>query len=264
MNSGGRDSTPLNSGLYTGTVRHTRLRPFRHRLRYRVFYGLFDLDELSRLDQLRLFAHDRFGWFSFHERDHGDGAGSLKSWIERHLDRAGIETDGLSIRLLAFPRVLGYVFNPISVAFCYDRSGELIAIMHEVTNTFHERHSYLVDVEAGLSHEFDKELFVSPFIGMEARYQFEIVPPGASVAVSITQTDAEGELLRASFTGRRLELTDRNLLRVFFRYPLVTLKVIGGIHWEAVKLWVKGARYRRRPEPPRHEVTVVARRHEHV
>lgn len=246
-----------SSALYTGTVRHTRLRPFRHELKYRVFYGLFDLSELSHLDELRWFGYNRRALFSIHDADHADGATAMRQWIEKHLEDAGIDLEGGSIKLLAFPRVLGYVFNPIAVWFCYDRSGDLVAILHEVTNTFHERHSYLVRVADGLSHEFDKELYVSPFMGMEAKYKFEIVQPSDRIAISIRQFDDEGELLRASFAGSRLDLTDRNLLRMFFRYPLVTVKVIFGIHWEAIKLWIKGARYRKRPPAPSHEVSVI-------
>src|SRR4051812_17364575 len=131
------------SALYTGWVMHRRLRPRRHQFRYRVFSLLVELDELSLLDRkLKLFAWNRFGLFSFHDRDHGDGR-PLRAWLDSLLENAGIQADG-SRRVLCYPRILGYVFNPLSVWFCHDRTGALKAMIYEVHNTFDERHFYVL------------------------------------------------------------------------------------------------------------------------
>ena len=253
------------SCLYLGDVVHQRLRPRRHEFSYRVFSMLLDLDELETLQaSSRLFRLDRFGVFSFHARDHGDGAGALKAWVERQLGENGIAVDGGPIRILCYPRLFGYVFNPLSVYFCYRRDGALTAILYEVHNTFGQRHGYLVPVEgdgegasARRRHACDKDFYVSPFIGMEARYDFHVVPPGDRVSVVIDESDADGRLLRAWFKGRRKPFDDRTLTQVLFRYPLMTLKVFGGIHWEALRLWWKGVPLFDRPPPPAQPVTLV-------
>lgn len=251
--------TPRSS-LYRGRVAHTRLRPRRHTFQYRVFYGLFDVDELRTLDRrFRLFSFERFNLFSLYRSDHGpDDGTSLRDWAERQLRDAGIELKGGRIQLLAFPRVLGYVFNPISVWYCHDSTGELVAVMHEVRNTFGDKHTYVVPVpEGGLRHEFAKELHVSPFMDMDSIYEFALTLPGDRLSVGITQRDDDGPLLRASITATRMEMTDRNLATLFVTHPLVTLKAIVAIHWEALKLWRKGLRYRPRPSPAAPNVSVV-------
>lgn len=250
----------VRSALYAGKVRHTRLRPFHHDFEYRVFYMLLDIDELDDLDRShRLFSTGRFNLVGFDPSDHGpaDG-GDLRNWVGSTLSKAGVELDGGRVMLLAFPRVLGYAFNPISVWYCYGPGDDLRAVIHEVRNTFGDRHSYVVPVASeGLSHSFGKEMHVSPFNGMDQRYQFTVTPPDDRVAVSIRQSDPDGEFLRAGMALTRLEFSDRNLLELFLTHPLLTLKVIGAIHWQALKLWVKGATIHHRPEPPSHMVTVV-------
>jgi uncharacterized protein len=250
-----------DSCLYFGSVMHERLRPRRHALRYRVFSLFVDLDEIPTLaDRLALFSHNRFNLFAFHDRDHGPrNGGALRSYVERSLACAGIALDGGAIRLLCFPRMLGYVFNPLSIYFCHHRDGDLRAILYEVRNTFGEMHSYLIPVSgtnAVLRQSCDKEFYVSPFMGMECRYEFRLSLPGDRLAVTIRQTDAAGPILHASLEGRRVPLGDRALLQAFLRYPLMTLKVIAGIHWEAAKLWRKGLRPLPRPAPPRDAVTI--------
>lgn len=255
-----------SSALYTGRVTHTRHFPRRHHLSYGVWYALLDLDELDELDRtLPGFSVDRAGPISFHTRDHGPRDGSpLRAWIESHLAVAGIDLEGGPIRILCLPRVLGYTFNPLSVWFCHHRHGELRAILFEVSNTFGEEHSYLVPVRPGVragdrvAAAFDKELFVSPFIDMQARYEFRTRVPDERVAIIVRESVRQGRVLDAALTARREPLEGRRLASVFLRYPLVTLKVIGGIHWEAVKLWLKGAPYRRRGAPPRHHVTILS------
>jgi DUF1365 family protein len=243
--------------LYVGRVMHARLKPFRHRFAYRVFTCLFDVDEIPSLAaRLRLLAHNRFGLFSFHDRDHGPRDGSpLRPWVERRLAEAGIAIGRGRIELLCFPRLLGYVFNPLSIFFCRDESGRLAAIVYEVKNTFGDQHAYVLpagarqDPSQPVTHQTDKTFYVSPFIHMECTYRFRLTEPGDRLAVLIRQTDAAGELLVATLTGTRRALDDRSLALAFLRHPLMTLKVIAAIHWEALRLWVKGARLVPRPQP---------------
>ena len=235
-----------NTALYIGKVMHARQRPRKHALTYRVFSLLLDLDELPRHSAtMRLFGYNRSALFSFWDKDHGDGReGGLGDWVKRQLLKAGIEGDDLRIRILCYPRILGYVFNPLTVYFCYAPDGGLRAILYEVCNTFHERHTYVIPVDEGtpgtVRQSCAKELYVSPFIEMECSYNFRIVPPDERVLIAINETDAQGPLLVATFTGSRREFSDWQLFKTFFQYPLMTLKVMAGIHWEALRLWAKG------------------------
>lgn len=240
----------LRSAIYAGNVVHARHRPRPHKLRYRVFSLLLDLDELPLADQtMRLFAHNRFSIFSFHDKDHGIGEkGALKDWCRTKLGEADIDVplEELRVEMLCYPRIFGYVFNPLTVYFCRDRreNDRLVAILYEVCNTFHERHTYIIPTPQGaggtVRHACDKEMYVSPFVPMECTYDFRIDPPQEMVRVAINERDAEGELLFASFTGKRLPLTDGALARCFLSHPLMTLKIMGAIHWEALLLWAKG------------------------
>jgi uncharacterized protein len=249
------------SALYAGTVMHQRLRPRRHRLRYRVFSLLLDLDELDGVAaRLRLFSRNRFNLFSFFDRDHGDGSSEpLRVQIERQLMATGIELNGGPIRLLTMPRVLGYVFNPLSVYFCYRRASGLAAIVYEVNNTFGERHNYLIPVSGdstGTIHqECAKRFFVSPFLDMDIDYSFRVIPPGSRVGIAISGRDTHGPIIVASLFARRAPLSDTSLALAFVTYPLLTLKVIAGIHWEALRIWLKGVRLRDRAPAPGHSFT---------
>lgn len=253
---------PLASGLYAGVVGHTRLRPRRHALRYRIFMLLLDLDELEPLDgALRLFKVNRPGLLSFYERDHADGGpNGLKAKIAAHLADAGLPTGG-PIRLLCMPRVLGFVFNPISVYFCHGSDGRLGAILYEVNNTFGQRHSYLIAaparVDTLIEQGCDKRLFVSPFMHMDMAYRFRVVPPTDDIRLMIDGSDARGPLITTSFVARRQDIDDGALLKAVLCHPLMTLMVVAGIHWEALKLFIKGVRLVPRPSAPAEPVTVV-------
>jgi len=238
----------LASGIYSGTVVHQRFRPKPHRLRYGVFAMLLDLDELPELGRrFTLFGYNRAAPLSFHDRDHGPATGAqLRPWVEARMREAGLVPDGGPIRLLCYPRIFGYVFNPLSVYFCHGRSGRLEAILYEVCNTFHERHTYVIPVVEGargrITQRCRKKLYVSPFVGMDAEYLFHIRPPAAEMSLSIREGDADGPLLTAVFRGRHTPLSSGALAGILFRFPLLTFKVMAAIHWEALRLWRKGLR----------------------
>ncbi len=258
-------SSTVHSAIYSGIVMHQRTRPMRHRLRYRVFSLLLDLDELPALaGRLRWLSLNRFNLFSIHLADHGSGdAAGPRAHVDRQLRAAGLPTGG-AIRLLAMPRILGYAFNPLSVYFCHAPAGRLQAILYEVNNTFGDRHSYLIAVEPGadgpqavVEQRCDKELYVSPFLGLDMHYRFRIEPPGPALSIGVQAHDAQGPMLVARFDARRKALTDTALLAAFVTHPLLTLKVIVAIHWEALRLWLKGAQLQPRPRAPAHAVTLV-------
>jgi DUF1365 family protein len=250
------------SAIYAGSVIHQRLRPVRHRLRYTMVEFLLDLDELPSLaGRLRLFAHNRFGLFAFHERDHGDGTRlGLRAWVERHVAAAGIDTPCGAIRLLCMPRILGHAFNPISVFFCHAQDSSLIALLYEVRNTFGEKHTYLIRADGSKPQQHqscDKQFFVSPFMPMQLTYRFRTRPPGEHVSLGITASDADGIVIATAFGGAREALTDRALLRLFVRMPIQGLKILSAIHWEALKLWCRGLQLRQRPAAPSRTVTIA-------
>jgi DUF1365 family protein len=252
------------SCLYVGDVMHRRLRPVAHRFVYRVFSLLVDVDELPELGRrLFLFSHNGRGVFSLRDADHGarDGA-PLRPWVEDACARAGVALDGGRIFLHCFPRVLGFGFDPLSIFWCYGPDARLRAIVYEVKNTFGEQHAYVVPIAAppapgaALRHARDKLFYVSPFIGMEARYAFKVYEPEERLAVAINETGPDGAILVATHRGVRRPLTDPALLRAFLAFPFLSFKVFGGIHWEALKLWWKGAQLHPRPQPPSAGVSV--------
>lgn len=253
----------MASALYVGSVVHRRSRPREHRLSYRAYWLLLDLDELPLLARrLRLLSFNRFNLFSFHDADHGSGAAvPLRAQIERELAAAGVDLEGGPIRLLAMPRLLGYAFNPLSIFFCHAKDGALAAIVYEVHNTFRQRHSYLIAVAGGgfgtVRQNCSKRFYVSPFLDMEMRYDFSVDGPDDLVRVVVRGSDRDGDLIVASLLGARAPLTDAKLLQLFCTHPLLTLKVTFAIHWEATRLWLKGLRLRPRPPAPDSAVTIV-------
>jgi uncharacterized protein len=243
------------ASLYFGEVMHARLKPVGHRFSYRVMSLLIDLDRLEDADQQSaLFGVNRAALYSFNEADHGDRDGSpLRAYARRRAAEHSIDLAGGRVLLLCYPRLLGYTFNPLSVYFCYRADGGLALVIYEVRNTFGAIHAYALPVkpgemsDAGIRQEQDKLFYVSPFVEMAMRYRFRVLPPGDCVKLRILETDSEGPLLAATFNGRRRALNTLALLRSFFALPVVTVKIIVAIHWEALRLWLKGIRLVPRP-----------------
>ncbi len=244
--------------LYPGKVMHARLKPFGHRFKYRVFTCLFDLDKLRESGALsRFFSINRNNLVSFHEKDHlpqGEES-SLRDYVTDLVVRAGCPAPH-KIMLLAYPRIFGFVFNPIANYFCYDQNGALTAVIYEVRNTFKERHTYVCKVESGqltrsgLRQERNKIFYVSPFMDMDMRYHFRVTPPCEEVKIRIFETEGPDPILSATFHGISTPFNTKNLLGQVVGLPFMTLKVVAGIHWEALKLWIKGAKFRSRGKPP--------------
>lgn len=242
---------PLKSRLYEGTVMHQRLRPVRHRFRYRVFSLLLDLDELELIGhRMRLLRIERAGVLSFRAKDHGARDGSpLKPWAEARFAEAGIGP-AVRIELLCFPRLWGFAFNPLSVYFAYAGTDELLGVLYEVKNTFGGQHAYVLPADSAtraadgrVRHSVDKSFYVSPFIDMTASYHFALLPPNETLELVIRETGPEGLFFTAVQNGQMRPLDDRSLAACLLRNPAMTFKVIGGIHVEALRLWLKGAPY---------------------
>ncbi|QGT77660.1 DUF1365 family protein [Guyparkeria halophila] len=257
----------MTSALYQGWVMHQRFTRARYRFRYRVFSLLVDLDDLEAgFPDQRLLSHNRFNLFSVHDRDHGPRRDMpLRDWITATAHAQGIDIEGGRILVSAYPRVLGYQFNPLTVWYCHDRSGELVAIDCEVSNTFGGHHHYFLHdhgrpLEKPFRAQADKVFHVSPFLPMNMRYHFRLSRPGERLGVAIRETELDrdgGETLTlvATHNAQRRELTDRRLMLEALRIPFLTFKVIGLIHWQALKIWLKGGRFHKSPPPPASEVS---------
>lgn len=238
--------------LYPARVMHRRRIAPLYRFVYRVFYLLVDIDRLGELQRrLSFFSQDRFNLLSLHRRDYGDGAG-LRPWAEGLLRGQGIELDGGRIRLLTLPRVLGWSFNPISMWYCEHRDGQLRAVIAEVKNTFGEKHCYVLasggePMPYEQPYEKDKCFHVSPFLDRAGRYSFELGEPGERLRVAIHESRDGAPVMDATLAGERRALSDAALLGQLLRMPWMAVKVVAGIHWEALKLWLRGAGYRPKP-----------------
>jgi DUF1365 family protein len=237
----------VKSALYVGTVMHARRSPHDNVFRYPVYMALLDLDELPLLDRrLRLFGWNRRAVTSFHDADHVD----VREVLEQH----GVELgEGGSIQVLTNLRVLGYVFNPVSFWWCCRADGTLACIVAEVNNTFGERHSYVLlptgGCEAGrrVVFETDKRLHVSPFMPMDQSYTWWFSEPGERLSVRMDVHEAGSRDFHATLTARRVALTGASLRSVLLRYPLMPARVLGLIHWQALRLWLKRTRFYRKP-----------------
>jgi uncharacterized protein len=257
--------TDLASCIYHGVVVHKRLSPKQHAFSYRVFALCLDVDEIDHLDRsLRLFSRNRFNLLSFHDSDLGDGDGApIGERTRRLLDDAGFGSFGARIEIVCYPRVLGYVFNPLSVYFCRDRDGRLGTVIYEVSNTFRERKSYVIGAGASrdgvLTQSCDKELYVSPFTQPAGTYEFHMMPPAERALIGVALREAGEPVLKTHFNGKRLALDDRAIAAMWVRHPLMTLKVISAIHVEAARLWTKGVPLVTRHTSPAFSTTIIGR-----
>ena len=237
----------MTSSIYNGTVIHKRFKPKIHFFKYKVFSLLIDLSELDILDKrINFFSYNKFNLISFFDKDHGERDGSsLTKWVKKNLKDNEIDTEHIRIKLLCYPRILGYVFNPLSIFYVYNNDEKLISILYEVKNTFGEQHTYIFKVENDnlLQHNCVKRFHVSPFIEMDCNYFFRILKPAEKISVIIDQYQSNEKILYASQDGKRTELTSSELIKSYLKHPLMTFKIISAIHFEAFKLWAKGIRF---------------------
>ena len=237
----------MTSSIYNGTVIHKRFKPKVHFFKYQVFSLLIDLSELDILDKkISFFSYNSFNLISFFDKDHGDRNGtSLIDWVKKNLKENKITYENIKIKLLCYPRIFGYVFNPLSVFFVYDNNDNLISILYEVKNTFGEQHTYIFKVENDnlLQHNCEKKFHVSPFIEMNCNYFFRILKPSEKISVIIDQYQSNEKILYASQDGKRTDFTSSELIKSYLKHPLMTFKIISAIHFEAFKLWAKGIKF---------------------
>ena len=249
-----------SSCIYNGQVIHKRFKPKEHFFKYKVFSLLLDLSELSLLDKkLKIFSYNKFNILSFYDIDHGPRDGtSLISWVKDNLNNNNINSEEIKIKLLCYPRVWGYVFNPLSIFFVYDKNSNLVSILYEVKNTFGEQHTYVFkidNVHQLLEHSCKKKFHVSPFIEMNGLYYFKILKPENKLSVVINLNDENGKLLFASQDGLKEELNNKNLITSYMSHPLMSFKIIGAIHFEALKLWLKGIKLVKRKLKIKNKIT---------
>ena len=237
----------FNSCIYSGFVTHRRFKPKRHFFTYKTFSLLIDLQEIENLGRkIKFFSYNKFNILSFYDVDHGPRDGScLVNWVKNTLSDAKINIGSGTIKLLCYPRIFGYVFNPLSIFYCYDENLHLKAILYEVKNTFNEQHTYIFSASPTsnlILHKCDKKFYVSPFMEMKTFYNFRLLNPGKIINIFIKQSDSEGTLLTACQVGEKIEMSSKNLLFQFLKHPLMSFKVIMAIHFEALRLWVKGVK----------------------
>ena len=250
----------MTSSIYNGTVIHKRFKPKLHFFKYRVFSLLIDLSDLNNLGKdITFFSYNRFNLISFFDKDHGERDGSsLIEWVKKNLDENDINSKDIRIKLLCYPRILGYVFNPLSVFFVYDNNKNLISILYEVKNTFGEQHTYIFKVENNnlLQHNCEKKFHVSPFIEMNCNYFFRILKPAEKISVIIDQYDSQDKILYASQDGVRTDFNTKYLIKSYLKHPIMTLKIIVAIHYEAFKLWTKGIKFIKKKIKIKNNITI--------
>ena len=237
----------FSSCIYSGLVTHRRFKPKKHFFSYKTFSLLIDLNELKDIEKkIIFFSYNKLNILSFYNIDHGPRDGSpIERWVEKILLKSNINIKGGKIKLLCFPRFFGYVFNPLSIFYCYDKNSTLKAILYEVKNTFNEQHTYIFRSKNSsklIFHKCNKKFYVSPFIEMKTFYNFRLSKPKNNIDILIKQTDIKGPLLIARQTGKKINLNSKNLLYQFLKHPLMSFKVIAAIHFEAFRLWIKGVK----------------------
>ena len=250
-----------SSCIYSGHVVHKRFKPKKHFFKYKVFSFLIDLSEIRQLEkELILFSYNKFNILSFYDADHGSRDGSsLIDWVKQNMTKNNISIEGISIKLLCYPRIWGYVFNPLSVFFIYDKNSNLISILYEVKNTFGEQHTYIFKLQQTdqvVEHTCKKKFHVSPFIEMDCTYFFKITKPGEKILIYIDQYDNEDKLLVALQEGFKVNLTNKNLVKNYIFHPLMSFKIILAIHFEAFRLWIKGVKLIKKKFKIKNNVTI--------
>ncbi|MDC0057376.1 DUF1365 domain-containing protein [Alphaproteobacteria bacterium] len=247
----------LRSKLFSNTVTHQRLLPFKYSFKYSLISFYIFYDELKSLDtSISFFSHNKFNIFSFHENDHGyRDHRSLKQFVTDILSKNSIKYNKLKFSVLCFPRILGYVFNPLSVIFCFDQDC-LIAILYEVKNTSNEQHTYCFtnknfSIKSTYQHRCKKIFYVSPFIEMNCYYKFSTQTPSDKLLLLIEQFNNRDEkVLLTSQIGKKAYFTSATILKSFFKNPLMTFRVIFGIHYQALRIFFKGGKYYSRNKKP--------------
>jgi DUF1365 family protein len=249
-----------DAALIVGTVRHARLRPVAHAFAYPTFCVLLPMRSWAQGATHAALPRNRRGWMSFHDADHGDGGADALAWLQALLASHGVHDADGEVWLQTYPRVLGFVFKPVSFWYCQRADGSLRAIVAEVNNTFGERHSYLLDgpdVGWGRTLFADKALHVSPFFPVRGSYSFRFARTSDRLVSRVEYRDAEGALLVTSVGGSLLPLTQRNARATLWRMPLLTLGVITRIHWQALRLWLKRVPFHSKPAPPASAVSAA-------
>lgn len=249
------------ASIWLGRTVHVREQPFRRGFSHRIAMVELDVDHIDEADQgLRLFRSNRPGWISFHGEDHGErrAGASLRAWADDKFAEAGVYLGGGRIRLISFPRVLGYGFAPISVWLGEDAAGRMRGVIYEVHNTFGETHSYVCPWEGdGARPEADKSFFVSPFFARTGRYRFTLRQPTDRLELIVENIQPDGRTHIASLLARRSPMTDRALASWLIQLPLSGLGVMFAIHWQALRLWLRGAKYHVKPPQLEPRVTLA-------
>ena len=235
----------FSSCIYSGSITHKRIKPKKHFFSYKTFSLLINLNEINKIEKnIKFFSYNKFNILSFYDVDHGPRNGKpIEKWVKKVLIKSKINISGITIKLLCFPRFFGYVFNPLSIFYCYDKNSKLKAVLYEVKNTFNEQHTYIFKVSKKsnfILHKCNKKFYVSPFIEMKTFYNFRLSKPANNINIIIKQTDSGGPLLIAKQVGKKINLNSHNLLYQFLKHPLMSFKVIVAIHFEAFRLWTKG------------------------
>ncbi len=243
--------------LGRGLVRHTRLRPKHHAFSYTTFFLLLPMRSMespaSPGPGATALSRNQRGLLSFYDRDHGDGRENALHWLLALLAAEGVQDADGEIWLQTYPRVLGYAFKPVSFWYCHRADGSLRAVVVEVNNTFGERHFYVLDgqdVRWGATLVAHKAFHVSPFCAVEGVYRFRFMRTEGSIVARIEHDDNVGPLILTSLSGSLEPFSASLARRAFINTPLMTLGVVGRIHWHALKLWLKRVPFHRKPAPP--------------